>query len=260
MVVMMQAHFDVVAIIREPARHQRERCRRERRWKDYFYSVYHQLRRQALGLHAWRRAYFHDVPHVPAERLCPQYTTSNINDPEPCRLVGEAHPDLTIVMGTSILKRDMLAATGPNTINIHGGFLPHYRGNHCFFFALYQRDFDKIGSTIHFIDRGIDTGDIIEIVVPPIEATDNAEKLYCKAERLAIHRLVAIIQNFGPTGNFPRQRQPFRGKLYCTRDRNPWHELHHWIRCITGAHSRAFEKWASGSGGRDFDVRNGGSA
>lgn len=55
------------------------------------------------------------------------------------------------------------------------GYLPHYRGVHCSLFTIYHGDFDKIKSTIHFVDHGVDTGDIIEVVAPPFQAGDNDE-------------------------------------------------------------------------------------
>lgn len=243
MVGLLQAHFNVAVVIREPERQQRARARRERRWIDSFYMEYHHRRRIILGLDSYRKAYYRDIHDVDHEHRCLQVTVDYICAPSVSDLLQSAKPDLTVVMGTSILKGHVLSAAGPHVINIHGGYLPDYRGNHCFFFAMYHRRFDRIGSTIHFLNAGIDTGDIIEVVVPRIGPEDNAEMLYCRAEKRAIHRVSELIHAVQDGGEFKRTPQPFRGHLYRTRDRKLWHDLHHWIRCLTGSHQRALAEW-----------------
>lgn len=240
----MRTQFNVVLVCREPGALQRRRIRRHRRWRDYAYATYHHWRRSLLGLNRYRRRYF-AMRSPAAAPIDPALTVwvADINAPDVIARVTEARPDLTIVMGTSILKQAVLTATGAAVINIHGGCLPDYRGNHCFFFALYHRDFDRIASTIHFVDRNIDTGDIIEHVVPEIRPDDNAEALYCRAEKMAIHRLADLLQHWHDGTEIPRHPQPYRGHLYLTRDRHPGHDLHHAFRCVTGLHRRALDDW-----------------
>lgn len=242
MIALMEINFNVVLVVKEPGNRMRARARRERRWRDYFYMHYHHWRRTLVGLNGYRARYFNDPPPVPRERICPPIIVDYINEPKVVGRLIEAKPDLTIIMSPSILKRPLLEAAG-TIINIHGGFLPYYRGNHCFFFALYNQEFDKIGSTIHFVNAGIDTGDIIEVVVPLISPADNAEKLYSRAEKLAIHRTVELMKAVQQGGEFPRHVQPFRGKLYKTCDRKLWHDIHLWVRFVTGTHKRALDRW-----------------
>jgi methionyl-tRNA formyltransferase len=111
--------------------------------------------------------------------------------------------------------------------------LPDYRGNHCFFFALYNCDFNKIGSTIHSINTGIDKGDIISHVVPDIFKEDNPETLYSKAEKEAIHKLSQLINTYEQGEEFPKLQQQFYGKLYKTRDRGLRDDIMYFVkRCI----------------------------
>ena len=239
---LLESRFRVELIVREPMKQQRARALRERRWSDYFYASYHNLRRTLLGLNSYRQKYFEQAPAGPCGRSC-ELHVKYINDPQVSRVLQKTAPDLTIVMSTSILKQDVLQAAGPRIVNIHGGYLPFYRGNHCFFFALYNRDFGKIASTIHFIDSGIDTGDLIELVVPRVRRDDTAEMLYCRAEKMAIHRLLELMESIRHGGEFPRTPQPFRGTLYRTRDRKIWHDLHSWFRRITGFQQRLVDEW-----------------
>ena len=103
----------------------------------------------------------------------------------------------------------MLNAAGWHVINIHGGHLPDYRGNHCFFFALFDGRRDKTNSTIHFVDAGVDTGDVIEHVTSDAQPGEAAEILaYRRAEKRAVHRLVELLRSLEEGCSLPRTRQP----------------------------------------------------
>ena len=235
LVGVLASRFRVVAVVVEPGRAQRRRILARRKWVDYAYTLYHHARRTLFGLNAYRRRYFADVP--PYEQPAAVREVEWINEPATAELLRAAAPDLTIVICTSILAKEVLAAAGPMIINVHGGFLPYYRGNHCFFFPFYRRTWDRIGSTLHFVDAGIDTGAIIENVVPPIHPNDTPEKLYCRAERIAIDRLAEWIAHWERGGVIPRHPQPERHPLSRTRDRGPFHDLHLWFRRMTGLHA-----------------------
>jgi methionyl-tRNA formyltransferase len=227
---LMTLNFDVVAVIVEPRENQVKRLLKKKRYIDYFYSVYHHLRREIFGLNSYRRQYFCERGSVIASN-CQVVVVDWINDPCTIDVLRKSNPDLTVVMGTSILHKKTLQVSGEKILNIHGGYLPDYRGNHCFFFPIYNKEFDKIGSTIHFVDVGIDTGDIIDIIIPPIEVSDFksslsvAEVLYCRAEMLAIDRLIDLLRNHQDGHPLPRLSQSKKGNLYKTRDRKIYHDV-----------------------------------
>lgn len=227
------AGFDVRLVVIEPWAAQRARRWQLGKRKDWAWIVYHDLRRRLLGLDAYRRGAFANLPSPlgPEPRTL---TVDWINDQAVVDALRQAEPDVTVVMGTGIIKDRVLEAAGGTVINIHGGYLPDYRGNHCMFFALYNGDFDHIGTTLHFVDRGIDTGDILEVVVPALRPDDNAEAMYSRAELAAVHRLVAWLDHHEKGGELPRTPQGRKGTLYNTRDRKPQHDLSVWWRRRTG--------------------------
>lgn len=70
-------------------------------------------------------------------------------------------PDVVVVNGTRIISKRILAATNAVFINIHCGITPIYRGSHGGYWALRVGDRERCGVTVHLVDPGIDTGDII---------------------------------------------------------------------------------------------------
>jgi Formyl transferase len=233
LVAMLRQRFTLAAVVIEPENRKRRQLRRAGKWADYLYAVYHYWRRRLLGLSAYRANYFSLDADQALAQGNPTLIVDSINDRCVTDLLLRLRPDLTIVIGTSVLRSQTLQAAG-TAINIHGGYLPYYRGNHCFFFALYEGAFDRIGSTIHYVDSGIDTGDIIEHVVPPIYKGDNAERLYCRAEKMAIHRLLDLLTECEQGAQWPRHVQPPGGRAFRTRDRKPRHDIAFWLRRLAG--------------------------
>ena len=224
LIKQLQKHFDSLSIIVESSKDQRKRILKQKKYIDYFYSLYHNIRRNITGLNRYRQKFFQcNDPIVPNKNITIK-RVSWINEPSVSEYLKGFEPDVTVVMGTSILKKSVLYAAGENVINIHGGYLPDYRGNHCIFFAYINGDFDKIGSTIHFINSKIDDGDIIENVKADFFWNDTPEALYCRAEKLAIHRLIEYLHFYENGIGLPRKRNS-GGKTYHTRDRKFYHEL-----------------------------------
>ena len=58
-----------------------------------------------------------------------------------------------------IIKPDVIKKCGGKLINLHISLLPYNRGSHPNFWSFY--DNTPSGVTIHLIDKGIDTGDIL---------------------------------------------------------------------------------------------------
>lgn len=70
-------------------------------------------------------------------------------------------PDLIVVFSMSeLLKKNIYEIPKKGTINIHPSYLPEYRGPNPDFWIYYYME-KRSGVTIHYIDEGEDTGDII---------------------------------------------------------------------------------------------------
>ncbi|MGE5716069.1 MAG: methionyl-tRNA formyltransferase [Acidobacteriota bacterium] len=76
------------------------------------------------------------------------------------RLRGDS-PELNLsVSYDQIIRRPLLQAAPLGFVNFHAGKLPRYRGRNVVNWALINGE-TEIGLTAHFMDEGIDTGDII---------------------------------------------------------------------------------------------------
>lgn len=227
----IKKEFLNVTTIVEISNSKKKRLLLHNKYKDYLYNIYHEVRRNLIGHNKYREDFFISrIDEKGGNSDDEHYIVDWINSENVRQILCHIDPDITIVMGTSIIKPHILNLLGTNVINIHGGYLPYYKGNHCCFFAFYNNEFDKIGSTIHFVNQFIDNGDIIDILVPEITINDNAETLYCKAELAAIEKLIVHIKNYKRGIDFPRVPQKNVGKIYYTRDRKIYHEIMYFFK------------------------------
>ena len=233
----LESNFNVGLVIRELGKYQRKRLLEQKKYYRYFCNRYQWMSRKILGYDKYRRQYFRYQYPLFSKII----NVKDINSNHVIELLNQNPCNLYVVMGTSILNKKILETCGVDIINIHGGYLPYYRGNNCIYFAYLKSDFQKIANTIHYIDRGIDTGDIIEIIKPTILDKDTPEILYCKAKRKAINRLVEIINEYKKGRYIPRYKQDInKGKQYKTEERNPKTALYYGVKKITNHIKRLF--------------------
>jgi methionyl-tRNA formyltransferase len=90
--------------------------------------------------------------------------------------------DLFVSMSfNQIFKKKFIEFPPLGTINCHAGKLPFYRGRNILNWVLIN-DEDEFGITVHYVDEGIDTGDIILQRSFPISDDDNYSTLLMRAQ------------------------------------------------------------------------------
>lgn len=97
----------------------------------------------------------------------------NINSDEVINELKRIDPDVVIVNGTSVIYEKVLLSVRAKFINTHLGITPKYRGVHGGYWAIANNDMDNCGTTVHLIDKGIDTGGILYQDTIQIDVNDN---------------------------------------------------------------------------------------
>jgi folate-dependent phosphoribosylglycinamide formyltransferase PurN len=70
-------------------------------------------------------------------------------------------PKAVLVIGTRMIGKETLAAIKVPIINSHAGWNPKYRGQAGGYWAMAYEDAEHAGVTVHLVDQGVDTGDIL---------------------------------------------------------------------------------------------------
>jgi hypothetical protein len=75
--------------------------------------------------------------------------------------VARMAPDIIVARCKFILQPDVFKLARTGAYALHPGICPEYRNAHGCFWALVNRDLDRVGMTLLKIDRGIDTGPVL---------------------------------------------------------------------------------------------------
>lgn len=158
----------------------------------------------------WSRAFAKQVlggaPAVDyASRCSNRLVVTDINDAAMVRFVESHRPDLMLLGESGIVRAPLLALPRLGTLNAHPGWLPTYRGVDVVRWALLLGG--PLGATLHWVDRGVDTGDIVwrrPLAVAPGTAIADVEQA---ARDLALAMLVEGASALARGGTLPREPQ-----------------------------------------------------
>jgi methionyl-tRNA formyltransferase len=115
--------------------------------------------------------------------------------------------DLDYILGVHfpyIVPDPVLEIPRIGVLNLHPALLPHNRGWHTPSWAILDRT--PIGATLHFMDSGLDTGDIVAQAALEIRPEDTAHTLYGRLLELEVE----LFREAWPllaTGSPPRRAQ-----------------------------------------------------
>jgi methionyl-tRNA formyltransferase len=91
----------------------------------------------------------------------PRLTVSDPNSEETRTFIERLSPDLIVARCKFILKPAIFNLARHGAFALHPGICPEYRNAHGCFWALANRDLDRVGMTLLRIDAGVDTGPIV---------------------------------------------------------------------------------------------------
>lgn len=130
-------------------------------------------------------------------------------------------PDLVVIFSMSqLLKSDIIKLPHLGVINLHPSFLPSYRGANPDFWQYYDMEMNP-GVTVHYVDSGEDTGDVIfqERVHIPL-GTKSPVRLDKLIGELGVSLLLKAIDTIAQ-GHAPRIPQPTQSPTIRARNLRP---------------------------------------
>ncbi len=111
------------------------------------------------------------------------------------RLLQEANVELVVLAGfMRVVKRPLLEAFPRAIINIHPSLLPDFPGLAAWKQAL-AAGASFTGCTVHYVEAGVDTGQIIDQRTVPILPGDTPELLHARIQEVEHELLPAVIQS-----------------------------------------------------------------
>jgi folate-dependent phosphoribosylglycinamide formyltransferase PurN len=139
---------------------------------------------------------------------------STLNDPVVVGGLMQIKPDLVMFTGGGLIRANILGNSGQGVLNCHMGVLPAYRGMDVVEWAILGGHFDQIGISVHFMDAGVDTGDILRVKHIPLIQGETISSLRNRMESIMCETFVNTCLDF-LHGKVERQSQSkLDGKQY----------------------------------------------
>ena len=192
--------------------------------------------------------WFGSVKKWAVEKGIAVYTTEKVNSPDWIAKIAAMNPDVIFSFYyRSMICREILDLPRVGAFNLHGSYLPHYRGRCPVNWVIINGE-KQTGVTLHYMIEKPDAGDIVGQKAVEIDVSDTAKTLYdrlCGAAKELLDEMLPLIKK----GQIPRQTQDLKqGSYYGGRrpedGRIDWtksaDEIYNLIRAVTEPYPGAF--------------------
>jgi methionyl-tRNA formyltransferase len=192
--------------------------------------------------------WFGSVAEWAKKNQIPVFCPQNVNTPEWIEMIRKTSPEVIFSFYyRNLLSQDILKIPSTGSFNLHGSFLPAYRGRCPVNWVLVNGE-QRTGITLHHMVEWPDAGDIVGQKEVLIEFEDTAytlyQKLCVKARELLEELLPLIKKGIAPRlaqnlkqGSYYGGRRPEDGKI----DWNwPVMQIYNLVRAVTKPYPGAF--------------------
>ncbi len=150
----------------------------------------------------------------------------HVNAPDFIARIQALAPDVQLSIAYNQIFGAAIRATSPWFLNVHAGKLPQYRGRNIINWALINGE-REIGITVHLVDEGIDTGDILLQRTLPIAWTATYGELLDQVVRMVPAMVIESVSLIASGRAQPRPQGPGGTYFGGRRDGDEWIE---WTR------------------------------
>jgi len=145
-------------------------------------------------------------------------TQSEINSVGLIREISDYKADACIVMGFGMLSSKVLEVIPIESINIHLGLSPRYRGSATLFWPTYLLDPFSTGTTFHRMNKEPDAGRIIHQTLPEFTRGLTLHETAIASIKAAQIDLLRIFQKIYDSNFLDSIPQPIVGKTFLVSD------------------------------------------
>jgi methionyl-tRNA formyltransferase len=230
----LQERFEVACVVRESypperkkkkslkelfGRHLLQQLRDER-----FLSRFHLKFSAGFKYHKILGEYLRSPFDAVEERHGTKYLNvphGGINNPDFEILLHAMRPDIIAVLGSSVIMPQIISVPSAAMMNLHSGLSPYYRGTWSYGWPIVNAEPEYIGVTVHHVDPGIDSGNIIYQTRPSLAESDDLNTIFLKVIAEGTELVARAIEEIIERGSVVSHEQTKgAGRLYLTADFN----------------------------------------
>jgi methionyl-tRNA formyltransferase len=139
---------------------------------------------------------------------------NNLNDLIVLQNLKKLSEKLIVFTGGGIIRKNILDNAGHGILNCHMGVLPKYKGMDLPEWCLLENNSKDLGITVHFMDSGIDTGNLLRVVPIELLENDNIKKIRSRFEPIMVSTMVNTIKDYLAGDITPYPQPKDNGKQY----------------------------------------------
>lgn len=174
------------------------------------------------------------------EAELPVWETEDVKDEALHRKLDSLQPDLIVIVAFKILPDTLLQIPKNGAINLHASLLPKYRGAAPIHHAVMNGE-TETGCTVFFLNKGVDTGKIIDWRKTPVGPDETTGEVYQRLMHLGSELLVDCTDAIAHDNIDPQPQDETKAspapKIYkedCKIDfSKPAEQVHNFIRGLS---------------------------
>ena len=137
--------------------------------------------------------------------------------------IKQFSPEFGLIFGSDLIRSPVLEVLPFETLNLHLGLSPWYRGSATLFWPFVFLEPQFAGITFHRVIEEPDAGDIVLQLRPNLEIGDGVHDVGAKCVQAAKFAGAELCKFFLTNGSFYYSRQPTSGRLWRINDFHPSH-------------------------------------
>ena len=183
---------------------------------------------------------FHDFRSFVLARGLNYIDYDELNEPQLIEKIKKLDVDAAVVCSFNYkIPKVLMNATRDGFINVHPSMLPKYRGGNPYSRVIMNGE-TETGVTIHFMDEGFDTGDIIAQKAYHIHSKATMGTIFNELNVLGIELLLQVLQAYEneelpripqPRGDFISGKGLADGEIFINYNRSA-EEIERFIRAL----------------------------
>ncbi|GIK38634.1 MAG: formyl transferase [Chloroflexota bacterium] len=155
-----------------------------------------------------------NIVHAAWEHNVPVWEVGHLSNSSTLALLADLSPDLiAVACFPSIFPTALLQLPRYGCLNLHPSLLPAYRGPTPLFWMARQGE-RQAGETLHFMDEGADSGDIVAQTAFPWPEGSSRPELEQRCAWAGGQLLLAAVKQLAQTVQIARRPQPKEGSSY----------------------------------------------
>ena len=139
---------------------------------------------------------------------------TSMNDASAIASLEKESVDIVIVFGTGVLKPPLIEICSQRIFNLHGADPEKYRGLDTHLWAIYHKDFSGLITTLHHLDKGLDTGDIVLQGAIPLHHKIKLHELRAANTEVCVKLTLTVIDMMNRFGEVTSRSQYKKGRYY----------------------------------------------